>query len=617
MRNRTGGQIVTDALEANGIEAAFCVPGESFLAVLDALYDGPTRLITCRHEAAAANMAVAYGKLTGRPGVCLVTRGPGATQASVGVHTAAQDSAPMLLLVGQVGRAVRGREAFQELDVPAVFGPMAKWAAEADDPDRLPELLARAFQVAVSGRPGPVVLALPEDVLAATARVADARPVRPVVPAAAPADLARLRELLGGARRPLVIAGGPGWTEAAAAGLRAVAEASQLPVAVSFRSQDVLDNRSPSYVGDLGVSPNPALAERVRAADLVVAVGPRLGEITTGAYRLLEAPVPRQRLVHVHPGLAELGRVYQPDLAVNAAVGPFVAAWRSVPPVRGDAWAAWTEAARTNYLAWVRPWPAPGGALGRAPGSDPGRAPAGTPGNALAGTPGKAPGNAPDSASGKAPADAPGNAPDNASAKPPGSTPTGTRGTVDLGQVMAALRERLPDDAVIASGAGNFTGWVHRFFQFRRLGTQVAPKSGAMGFGLPAALAAKVVHPRRPVVAVTGDGDFLMTGQELATAVQHRLDVVVLVANNGMYGTIRMHQERTYPGRVIATDLRNPGFAALAEAYGAHGETVTDAEEFPAALERALAAGRPAVLDLHVDPEAIAPGLSLAALRRH
>jgi acetolactate synthase I/II/III large subunit len=552
MRNRTGGQIVTDALQANGIEAAFCVPGESFLAVLDALYDGPTRLITCRHEAAAANMAVAYGKLTGRPGVCLVTRGPGATQASVGVHTAAQDSAPMLLLVGQVGRAVRGREAFQELDVPAVFGPMAKWAAEADDPARLRELLARAFQVAVSGRPGPVVLALPEDVLAATARVADARPVRPVVPAATPADLARLRELLGGVRRPLVIAGGPGWTEAAAAGLRAVAEASRLPVAVSFRSQDVLDNRSPSYVGDLGVSPNPALAERVRAADLVVAVGPRLGEITTGAYRLLEAPVPRQRLVHVHPGLAELGRVYQPDLAVNAAVGPFVAAWRSVPPVRGDAWAAWTEAARANYLAWVRPWP------------DPGKGP----------------------------------------------------GRVDLGQVMAALRERLPDDAVVASGAGNFTGWVHRFFQFRRLGTQVAPKSGAMGFGLPAALAAKVVHPGRPVVAVTGDGDFLMTGQELATAVQHRLDVVVLVANNGMYGTIRMHQERAYPGRVIATDLSNPDFAALAGAYGAHGETVTDAEEFPAALERALAAGRPAVLDLRLDPEAIAPGLSLAALRR-
>jgi acetolactate synthase-1/2/3 large subunit len=572
MRNRTGGQIVTDALQANGIEAAFCVPGESFLAVLDALYEGPTRLITCRHEAAAANMAVAYGKLTGRPGVCLVTRGPGATQASVGVHTAAQDSAPMLLLVGQVGRAVRGREAFQELDVPAVFGPMAKWTAEADDPARLPELLARAFQVAVSGRPGPVVLALPEDVLAATARVADARPVRPVVPAAAPADLARLRELLGGARRPLVIAGGPGWTEAAAAGLRAVAEASRLAVAVSFRSQDVLDNRSSSYVGDLGVSPNPALAERVRAADLVVAVGPRLGEITTGAYRLLEAPVPHQRLVHVHPGLAELGRVYQPDLAVNAAVGPFVAAWRSVPPVRGDAWAAWTEAARANYLAWVRPWPTP---------STPGTTPVDPPGK----TPGQDPG------------------------KPPGK--------IDLGQVMVALRERLPDDAVVASGAGNYTGWVHRFFQFRRLGTQVAPKSGAMGFGLPAALAAKVVHPGRPVVAVAGDGDFLMTAQELATAVQHRLDVVMLVANNGMYGTIRMHQERAYPGRVIATDLQNPDFAALAEAYGAHGERVSDADAFPAALERALAAGGPAVLDLQVDPEAIAPGLSLAALRRH
>jgi acetolactate synthase-1/2/3 large subunit len=566
MRERHGGQIVADHLRVNGIEAAFCVPGESFLAVLDALYDAPTRLITCRHEAGAANMAVAYGKLTGRPGVCLVTRGPGATQASVGVHTAAQDSAPLLLLVGQVGRGVRGREAFQELDVPAVFGPMAKWAAEADDPARLPELLARAFEVATSGRPGPVVLALPEDVLAGTARVADPRAVRPVAPGAAPAALARLRELLGGARRPLVIAGGPGWTEAAAADLRAVAEASRLPVAASWRSQDVLDNRSASYVGDLGVSTNPALAERVRAADLVMAVGPRLGEITTGGYRLLEAPLPRQRLVHVHPGLAELGRLYQPDLAVNAAVGPFLAAWRSVPPVRGETWAAWTEAARSNYLAWVRPWPT-GGATPHG-------------GTAQAG------------------------------GVPPGS------GRVDLGQALAMLRERLPDDAVVASGAGNYSVWVHRFFQFRRHGTQLAPKSGAMGFGLPAALAAKVVHPRRTVVAVAGDGDFLMCGHELATAVQHGLDVVVLVVDNGMYGTIRMHQERAYPGRVIATDLHNPDFAALAEAYGAAGETVTDTGAFPAALDRALEAGRPAVLALKVDPDAIVPGLSLSALGR-
>ncbi|HEY6709749.1 MAG TPA: thiamine pyrophosphate-binding protein [Actinomycetota bacterium] len=560
MRERTGGQIVADQLVANGIEAAFCLPGESYLAVLDALYDTPTRLITCRHEAGAANMAVAYGKLTGRPGVCLVTRGPGATQASVGVHTAAQDSAPLLLLVGQVARGVRGRESFQELDVPAVFGPMAKWAAEAGDPARLPELLARAFEVATSGRPGPVVLALPEDVLAATARVADARPVRPLAPGVAPAGLARLRELLGGARRPLVIAGGPGWTDAAAGDLRAVAEASRLPVAVSWRSQDVLDNRSASYVGDLGVSTNPALAERVRAADLVVAVGPRLGEITTGGYRLLEAPVPRQRLVHVHPGLAELGRLYQPDLAVNAAVGPFLAAWRSVPPVRGDAWAAWTEAARSNYQAWVRPWPAEGPAAG--------------------------------------------------SGAPPGA------GRVDLGQALAALRERLPDDAIVASGAGNYSIWVHRYFQFRRHGTQLAPKSGAMGFGLPAALAAKVVHPGRTVVAVAGDGDFLMCGQELATAVQHGLDVVVLVVDNAMYGTIRMHQERAYPGRVIATGLQNPDFAALAEAYGAAGETVASTADVPAALDRALGAGRPAVVALKVDPEAIAPGLTLSALRR-
>jgi acetolactate synthase I/II/III large subunit len=544
---RSGGRIVVDQLLANGIDAAFCVPGESFLAVLDALYEAPVRLLTCRHEAAAANMAVAYGKLTGRPGVCLVTRGPGATQASVGVHTAAQDSAPMLLLVGQVGRGHRGREAFQELDVPAVFGPMAKWAAEAGDPARLPELLARAVHVAVSGRPGPVVLALPEDVLTAETVVADARPARPVAPHPAPGDLARLRELLGGSRRPLVVAGGSGWTEAASAGLQAVAEASRLPVAVSFRSQDVLDNRSASYVGDLGVGANPALAERVRAADLLLAVGPRLGEITTGGYRLLEAPVARQRLVHVHPGAEELGRVYQPDLAVNAAVAPFVAALRSVPPVPGDAWGPWTEAARGNYLAWVRPWPAPG--------------------------------------------------------------------RLDLGQVMAWLRERLPDDAVMASGAGNYTGWVHRYYQFHRLGTQLAPKSGAMGFGVPAALAAKLVHPGRVVVAVAGDGCFQMSGQELATAVQHRLDVVVLVVNNGMYGTIRMHQERSYPGRVIATDLVNPDFAALARAYGAHGEVVETTEAFPDAFERALAAGRPALLELRVDAEAMSPSVTLSALR--
>jgi acetolactate synthase-1/2/3 large subunit len=545
---RSGGRIVVDQLVANGIDAAFCVPGESFLAVLDALHDAPVRLVTCRHEAAAANMAVAYGKLTGRPGVCLASRGPGAAQASVGVHTAAQDSAPMLLLVGQVGRGERGREAFQELDVPAVFAPMAKWAAEAGDPARLPELLARAVQVAVSGRPGPVVLALPEDVLAEAARVADARPARPVAPHPAPGDLARLRELLGGARRPLVVAGGPGWTDAAAGALRTVAEASRLPVAASFRSHDVLDNRSPSYVGDLGVGANPALSERVRAADLLLVVGARLGEVTTGGYRLLEVPVPHQRLVHVHPGVEELGRLYQPDLAVNAAVAPFVAALRGLPPVPGKAWASWTEAARGNYLAWVRPWPAPG--------------------------------------------------------------------RVDLGQVMVMLRQRLPDDGIVASGAGNYTGWVQRYFQFRRPGTQLAPKSGSMGFGLPAALAAKLVHPKRTVVAVAGDGDFLMTGQELATAVQHRLDVVVLVVDNRMYGTIRMHQERAYPGRVVGTDLVNPDFVALAEAYGAHGELVEATEAFPDAFERALGAGRPALLELRVDQEAISPATTLSALRR-
>jgi acetolactate synthase I/II/III large subunit len=543
---RTGGRILVDQLVRHGLDAAFCVPGESFLPVLDALHDGPIRLVTCRHEAGAANMAVAYGKLTGRPGVCLVTRGPGATHASVGVHTAAQDSAPLLLLVGQVERAFRGREAFQELDLAGVFGPMAKAVVEAGDPARLPELVAAAVRAATSGRPGPVVVGLPADVLAEKAEVADAGPAVAAQASPAPADLAILRGLLAGAARPLLLAGGPGWTEAAAADLRTAAEASRLPVAVAFRAQDVLDNRSPSYAGDLGVAANPALADRVRAADLVVAVGTRLGEVTTGGYRLLAPPTPAQRLVHVHPGAEELGRVYQPELAVVAGVAPFAAALRAMEPLGGDAWAAWAESARADYLAW--------------------------------------------------------------------SEPTPGLGALDLGRVVAWLRDRLPDDAIVCNGAGNYSAWVHRYYRFRRAGTQLAPKSGAMGFGVPAALAAKLLHPDRVVVAFAGDGDFLMSGQELATAVQHRLPVVVLVVDNGMYGTIRMHQERAYPGRVVATDLVNPDFAALARAYGAFGETVEATGAFPAAFERAVASGVPALLHLKVDPEAISPGRTLTDL---
>jgi acetolactate synthase I/II/III large subunit len=544
---REGGRVLVDQLLLNGIDTMFCVPGESFLPVLDAIHDAPVRLVVCRQEGGAAHMAAAYGRLTGRPGICLVTRGPGATNASVGVHTAAQDSAPMLLLVGQVPRSHRGREAFQELEVARVFAPMAKWAAEVDDPARIPELLARAVTVALSGRPGPVVLALPEDVLGEVTAVADASPATPVQASPSQGDLDELRRLLAGSRRPLLLAGGRGWTRRAAADLRAFAEASRLPVAVSFRSQDLVDNRSPSYAGPLGNSADPALLERVEAADLVVAIGTRLDELTTAGYRLLEPPRPRQRLVHVHQGAAELGKVYQPELGVVAGMAAFAAGARALEPIAEPPWAAWTEAARADHLEWSTPRPDPA--------------------------------------------------------------------DLDLAAVVGWLAQRLPAGAIIAQGAGNYTGWVQRYYRFRELGTQLAPKGGTMGFGVPAAIAAKLAHPDRLVVAFAGDGCFLMTGQELATAVRHGLAVVVIVVNNRMYGTIRMHQELAHPGRVVGTDLRNPDFAELARAFGAHGEVVAHTAAFPAAFERAVASGGPAVLELRTDPDAISTTTTISQIR--
>jgi acetolactate synthase-1/2/3 large subunit len=539
---RSGGRILVDQLRLHGADAAFAVPGESFLEVLDALHDAPeVRLVVCRQEGGAAAMAGAYGRVTGRPGVCLVSRAPGATNASSGVHMACQDSAPMLLVAGLAPRSVAGRGAFQELEVEPFFGQMAKWAARVDDPARLPELLARAFQVATSGRPGPVVLGVPEDVLAAPAEAADARPYRPVEPHPDGADLERLGALLRAARRPLLLAGGAGWSAAASVGLRDFAEANALPVAASWRSQDVLDNASPSYVGHAGLAADPRLAERVRGADLLLAVGPRLGEMTTGGYRLLEVPRPRQTLVHVHPDTAELGRVYQADLPVNAGVEQFVAALGALPPVADPAWSAWTAAAREEYLAWTRP--------------------------------------------------------------PPGG------GRLDLAAVVAALQARLPG-AIVANGAGNYTLWLHRFWRYGAFPSQLGPRGGAMGYGLPAALAAKLALPGRPVVAFSGDGDFLMSGQELATAMRHRLAVLVVLVNNGLYGTIRMHQERAHPGRPVGTDLVNPDFAALARAFGAYGEVVERTDEFAPACERALAAGGPALLELRTDPEPLRPPIS-------
>ena len=543
---RTGGRILVDQLERNGVDLAFCLPGESFLAVLDALYDSSIRLVSCRHEQGAANAAEAYGKLTGRPGVCLVTRGPGATQAAVGVHTAKQDSTPMLLLVGQVPRAFRGREAWQELDYGRVFGGIAKAAWEIESAGSVPDDIARAIRLSLSGRPGPVVLGLPEDVLAEEAEVADAAPVVVEQAAPRPEDLARLRGLLAVAERPLVVVGEGGWTQETADGVIAFCEANDLPVASAFRCQDYVDNRSPSYVGVLGVAMDEALAARLRDSDLVLAIGGRLGEVPTRRFTLLEPPRLRQTLVRVHPDPDELGFVYQPDLAILSGLPGFAAALAGLDPVE-PRWAEWRVAARADYEANLRHEP--------------------------------------------------------------------MEGPVDLGEIMAFLRGRLPADAVQTCGAGNFTVWAHRFAEFRQFGTQACPRSGSMGYGVAAAIAAKLVHPDRIALCFTGDGDFVMSSPEFATAVQYELPIVVLLVNNGMYATIRMHQERQFPGRVIGTELENPDFAALAQAYGGYGERVERTEDFEAAFERALASGKPALLDVRVDAERISPRVRLSELR--
>jgi acetolactate synthase I/II/III large subunit len=544
---RTGARILVDQLVAHGVDTAFCVPGESYIAVLDALRDAPIRLVVARHEAGAANMAEAYGKLTGRPGVCFVTRAPGATHAATGVYTAFQDSTPLVLFVGQVPLEHRGREAFQELDYPSAFGAYSKLAVEVEDPRQFPEVTARAFHTALSGRPGPVVVALPEDVLFAEADVEDATAAAPAIAAPSSDDLGRLRELLAAAERPFVVVGGGGWSGEAAADLQAFAEEWKLPVAASFRRQDYLDNTSPSYAGVLTIGHDPALAERLRGCDVLLVVGSRLGDIPTRGYTTLEPPRTPQTLVHVHADPEELGRVFQPDLPIAAGSAEFLAAARALEPVEASHRRAWTEAAHADFLASLSHQRGPGG--------------------------------------------------------------------LDLGDVLEHLRERLPPDAILTNGAGNYTVWCHRFYAFRRYRTQLAPCSGAMGYGIPAAIASKVVHPERIVVCVSGDGDFLMSGHELAAAVQEELPIVLLVVNNGMYGTIRMHQERFFPGRVIATDLVNPDFVALARAFGAHGELVTRSEDFPDAFERALAQERPAILELRVDPEAITPRQTISQIR--
>jgi acetolactate synthase-1/2/3 large subunit len=546
---RTGGRILADQLRLHGVETVFGVPGESYLAVLDALYDYRDTMpfIICRQEGGAAMMAEAHGKLTGRPGICMVTRGPGATNASPGVHVAYQDSTPMILFIGQVGRGMLDREAFQEIDFRRMFGQMTKWVAQIDDASRIPEYVSRAFHVAVSGRPGPVVLALPEDMLRDEVEVADPDPYKRVDAHPSAEAMGRLRELLGAAKRPLAIVGGGGWDAAAVSRLRSFAEASGLPVAASFRRQDYFDNTSDCYVGDVGVGVNPNLAERVKDADVLAVIGGRLGEMASSGYTLLDIPRPKQKLIHIHAAAEELGRVYQADLPINAGPRAFAKALAMLAPLDGNAWKSWRHDARKAYEAWQEP--------------------------------------------------------------------VRTPGSLQMGQVMAALRDELPADAIVANGAGNYAVWVHRFYRYRGFGTQLAPTSGSMGYGVPAAISAKLLHPERLVVAFAGDGCFLMTGQEFATAVQYGANVIFIVVNNGMYGTIRMHQERAYPGRVSGSDLVNPDFAAYAKAFGGFGVTVERTDDFSAAFEAAKASKLPAIIELRVDPDALTPRQSLSEIR--
>lgn len=546
---RSGGQILVDQLRIHGANLVFGVPGESYLPVLDALHDAADdiRFIVCRQEGGAAYMADAYGKLTGRPGICFVSRGPGAANASIGIHTARQDSTPLIAFVGQVPRHDLDREAFQEVDHKQMFGALAKWVAQIDDPGRIPEYVARAFAVATSGRPGPVVLVVPEDVLSEQVIVADAVRHEAVEPFPDPAALARLSELLAGARAPIVLLGGTGWTDRAAADLGVFAEANGLPVVTAFRRQDRFDATHACYAGDLGLGANPALSERIRQSDLILAIGTRLGDVTTASYRLLDVPVPRQTLVHVHPSADELGRLYRPALGIVSGIPQIASALRRLRPVDHKPWHHLTDTMRAAYLAYT--------------------------------------------------------------------TPTAVPGPVQLSDILASLRDELPVDTIIAHGAGNYTGWIHRYWRYRRLGTQLAPISGAMGYGVPAAVAAALLHPDRTVLSFSGDGCFLMNGQELATAMQYRVAPIFFVVDNGMYGSIRMHQEMTYPGRTSGTDLVNPDFAALALAYGAHGETVTRTDDFAAAFRRARSAGRAAVIVLRVDPNAITTGRTLTGIR--
>jgi acetolactate synthase-1/2/3 large subunit len=548
MSKRTGGQLIVETLVANGVRRLSCVPGESYLAVLDALHDTDIEVMVCRQEGGAAMMADCWGRLTGEPGICFVTRGPGATNASAGLHIARQDSVPMILFIGQVQRDAREREAFQEVEYRRAFTEFAKWVVDIDDATRIPELVTRAFAVATSGRPGPVVVALPEDMLRDLVEAPSAKPYMPVETHPGPSQIARLGALLEKAERPLVILGGTRWSEESVAGLTAFAERWKLPVGCSFRRQMLFDHLHPNYAGDVGIGINPALGKAIQESDLLVLLGGRLSEMPSSSYTLIDIPYPRQTFVHIHPDASELGRVYRPDLAINADPDSFVEALATLSPKAMPVWAERTTSMHQAYLSW---------------------------------------------------------------STPPETGP----GDVAMGPIMAWLEQQLPHDAIMTNGAGNYATWLHRFHRFRRFGTQAAPASGSMGYGLPAAVAAKAQYPEREVVCFAGDGCFMMHGQEFATAVRYNLPIIVVLVNNGIYGTIRMHQERDYPDRVSGTGLTNPDFCAYAEAFGGHGEKVEKTADFADAYLRARASGKPAIIEVLLDPEAITPTRTLSQIR--
>ena len=543
---RSAAQVLVDQLRIHGVQHVFCVPGESYLAVLDAFHDSPLTVTVCRQEAGASMMAEAIGKVSGRPGVCFVTRGPGATNGAHGIHIAQQDSSPLVMFVGQVARDMREREAFQELDYRAVFGSMTKWTTEIDDPARVPEIVSRAFHTAANGRPGPVVIAIPEDMLVERIAVSDAPPYAPIETSPGPAEMAKFAEMLGAARAPIMLLGGSRWSQEAFDRIGRFAQRCALPVCTTFRRGSLFDQMHPCYAGDLGIGPNPKLLERIKSADLVIMVGGRLGELPSQAYTLFDIPRPQVPFVHVHPGAEELGRVYSPQLAIHATPTRFAAALEQLTFTRAPAGDA--KGAHADYLQWTE-------------------------------------------------------------------NPTAQPGGVNLGAVMVWLRENLPANAILCNGAGNYSAWIHRFFRFRRFASHVAPASGSMGYGVPAAVAMKRLYPDRPVVCLAGDGDFLMNGQEFATAVQYDLPFTTVIVDNGMYGTIRMHQEREYPGRISATQLRNPDFAAYARAFGGFGVSVERTEDFPAAFKAAQASGKPAIVRLAIDGDAITPGTTLSKIR--